>query len=319
MKTAAPSTALNLAINVTAIAAWGAALELATRATTAGELAVAVVLFAFVGNTIFALLHEAVHRVYSASAPINEAMGILNGALFPTGLTFQRICHLGHHLRNRTDHEMFDMFYPDDKLWLKRAQFYAILTGVYWLTIPFGWLTYLLAPGAFRLLKTENRAIKHTGAVMLHPFIDHPKKWRIRAELLFVLFLWGALFHVLAWDPLRTFLCFWGFGMLWGSLQYADHAWSERDVLRGAWNLRTDPLTRWFFLNYHYHQVHHMNPKLPWNHLPRHVDATSARPSFWRIYFSMWKGPRPVTAAAPRVIEEVQRALSDDEDLRVSG
>jgi fatty acid desaturase len=211
---------------------------------------------------------------------------------------------------------MFDMYYPDDNLFLKRAQFYSILTGIYWLTIPVGWLVYLLCPWSYHLLKTENTAIKRTGAIMLHPLIDHPKKWRIRFELLFVIAFQIFLFKALDLKFWPTFATYWIFGMLWGSLQYADHAWSPRDVLEGAWNLKVNPITRLFFLNYHYHQVHHMNPKLPWNHLPRHVDPTKPMPSFWKIYFEMWKGPRPASAPAPAPVREVVEALSDDEDLR---
>lgn len=316
MKSAAPSEILNVFINLGAFVLLGGSLYIVSHSNNGWMIAVAVLVFSYVANTVFAFLHESVHRVYSLRPWLNEGMGLLNGALFPTGLTFQRVCHLGHHLRNRTDHEMFDMYYPDDNLFLKRAQFYSILTGIYWLTIPLGWFTYLICPWSYRLLKTENTAIKRTGAIMLHPFIDHPKKWRIRFELVFVIAFQVALFKVLDLKFWPTFATYWVFGMLWGSLQYADHAWSPRDVLKGAWNLKVNPITRLFFLNYHYHQVHHMNPKLPWNHLPRHVDSTQPMPSFWKIYFEMWKGPRPASAPSPTPVREVMEALSDDEDLK---
>ncbi len=315
MKSARPSEGLNIFINLTAFALLGGSLYVASHTDVWWMLLLAAVLFSYVANTVFAFLHESVHRVYSWRPWLNESMGILNGALFPTGLTFQRVCHLGHHLRNRTDHEMFDMYYPGDNLFMKRAQFYSILTGIYWITIPFGWMVYLLLPWSYRFLKSESKVIKNTGAIMLHPFIDHPKKWRIRLELVFVIALQITLFYALDLRFWPTFACYWLFGMVWGSLQYADHAWSPRDVLKGAWNLKVNPVTRFFFLNYHYHQVHHSNPKLPWNHLPRHVDPTAPQPSFWKVYFEMWKGPRPADAPSPAPIAEVVEALSDDEDL----
>ncbi len=318
MKTAEPNLTLNIIVNISAISLSLSALYFATHAPHIAGVLAAVIVFSYANNTLFALLHEAVHRVYSGQSLPNEIAGVINGAMFPTGLTFQRICHLGHHLRNRTDHEMFDMYYADDNLFLKRAQFYSILTGIYWITIPLGWLLYLFVPWSYRLLKSENKAIKHTGAIMLHPFIDHPKKWRIRFELLFVIVFQVATFVILDLQFWPTFLCYWAFGLVWGSLQYADHAWSPRDVLKGAWNLKTNPITRAFFLNYHFHQVHHMNPKLPWNHLPRHVEVDSPRPSFWEIYLEMWKGPRLASAPSPKPIREVVEKLSDDEDLSVA-
>jgi fatty acid desaturase len=45
-------------------------------------------------------------------------------------------------------------------------------------------------------------------------------------------------------------------------------------------------------LNYHLHLAHHDFPRVPWNHLPKYVDPRVPRPSFWRIYFEMWKGPK---------------------------
>ena len=70
-------------------------------------------------------------------------------------------------------------------------------------------------------------------------------------------------------------------------------AWSARDVANGAWNLRVLPPFRWLALNYHYHLAHHQQPQLPWYELPRHVDRDLPQPSFWRVYFSLWKGVRP--------------------------
>jgi fatty acid desaturase len=53
------------------------------------------------------------------------------------------------------------------------------------------------------------------------------------------------------------------------------------------------PPFRWVALNYHYHLAHHQHPEVRWYDLPKYVDAASPQPSFWRVYFSMWKGVRP--------------------------
>ena len=82
--------------------------------------------------------------------------------------------------------------------------------------------------------------------------------------------------------------------MNWSSLQYADHAWSELDVREGAWNLRVNKLVQWLFLNYHHHKAHHQHPEVSWLNLSEHVDFTEQRPSFLKIWLSMWRGPRPL-------------------------
>jgi fatty acid desaturase len=88
-------------------------------------------------------------------------------------------------------------------------------------------------------------------------------------------------------------LCYWAFGLHWSALQYVDHAWSPRDVINGAWNLKVLPVSRALALNYHYHLAHHRQPSLPWIHLPALVDPEEHQPTFWSIYFSLWGGVRP--------------------------
>jgi fatty acid desaturase len=80
----------------------------------------------------------------------------------------------------------------------------------------------------------------------------------------------------------------------WSSLQYTDHAFSKLDVREGAWNLRVNRVTQALFLNYHHHLAHHRHPQVPWLHLGAFVDPSEERPSFWRIYGQMWRGPRPL-------------------------
>ena len=94
--------------------------------------------------------------------------------------------------------------------------------------------------------------------------------------------LWWAL--GLEWKG--WLLAHWLFAMHWSALQYVDHAWSERDVAAGAWNLRVFAPIRWLALNYHFHRVHHADPSIPWTKLPRPAEDG---PSFWRIYWSLWR------------------------------
>ena len=91
--------------------------------------------------------------------------------------------------------------------------------------------------------------------------------------------------------PEIFFYCYYAFALHWSVLQYADHAFSSRDIKNGAWNLKVLPLSRWIALNYHYHLTHHQQQLIPWYELPKHVD-NSPQPTFWRIYFLLWLGVR---------------------------
>lgn len=284
-----------LLVGASLAAAW--LLYAASRATAWWQVLLAAVAFSYVNNTVFSLLHESVHRMFHANRSINEWGGRIAAAFFPTALTFQRIFHLRHHRNNRTDVEQFDYVRPTDNRVLKYAQWYAILTGLYWAASPLGILIYLVWPGAFRshLLRAKDSPLAQQTAAdaMLEGFDDAPVG-RIRMEIVFTLLIQA----ILIWATNATWqgwlICYAAFGVNWSSLQYADHAWSELDVREGAWNLRVNKAVQWLFLNYHHHKAHHQHPDVPWLYLDEHVDFTEERPSFVRIWLSMWRGPRPL-------------------------
>lgn len=313
-----PPALLNISITAGSLVIYCVALYAASHSPSFWGQVIAVVIFANVGNTLFALLHESVHGIFSRNYRVNEIFGQIAAMCFPTGLRFQRTCHLGHHLRNRTDHEIFDMYYPTDNKFMKFVQFYCILTGIYWLSVPLGCLVYLFFPWAYRIFETPLFSKTQTDSVMLLPFLDHPAKHRIRFELLLTLGFQVALFYALDLSFWPTFACFWVFGMYWGSLQYADHAWSPRDIREGAWDLKVNPLTRLIFLNYHYHLAHHMHPRLPWLYLPEYVDQSRPRPGFLGIYLEMWKGPKPIDAPPPKAVDDALRRELDENEVRWS-
>ena len=266
-------------------------------------------IFTLSNNTLFSLLHESVHRCYSKNIYINEVAGNLAAFFFPTALVFQRVCHLGHHLRNRTDHEMFDMYYPQDNKIVKYIQYYCILTGFYWLSIPFGCFMYMSIPQSYNFFVWLNEKNKSTDAAMMIPFLTHPLKNRIRFEMFLTFTFQIAVFYFLKLNFASWILCYWTFGVNWGGLQYADHAWTERDIRNGAWNLKVPKIIQAIYLNYHLHKVHHQHPQLPWTSLPDFENPNDIKPSFYKIWFEMWKGPRPVNAPAPKPIDDEFKRL----------
>lgn len=291
---------LNLALSFGTVAGCLALLAAASHTRSWLALGACAVAFSFLNNTVFALMHEAEHKILHPRESVNEWVGRLLGWLFPTSLGFHRIAHLNHHAHNRSDLELFDYIRPGEGKALKYMQWYGLLTGVYWLLPPFACLMYMLWPGFFRLKALRGgKAAWQTAAQTYARSFDRADETVVRLEV------FGAiLFQLAAWKLLGLTWLGWGacyaaFAVNWSSLQYADHAFSERDVVHGAWNLRVNPVVRLLFLNYHYHKAHHENPRVPWNHLHRYIRADEERPWFWSVYREMWRGPRPLPEDQP--------------------
>lgn len=255
---------------------------------------IAAFLFAFVHNTLFSLLHEAVHGVFSKNRFVNDLFGVIAAATFPTSFTMQKIAHLGHHKRNRTDKELYDYYLPHESKTLRDVWLYGgNLLGLYWFIIPLSNLMIITMPMLFKSQWFVHGPAKVLGFESYLEEIAQYSIVRIWFEALFALAYQVMLWYLLGLTWEAWLLCHWFFALHWSALQYVDHAWSPRDVMKGAWNLRVLPVSRWLALNYHYHLAHHQSPLVPWIHLPKLVDKADEQPTFWSIYFSLWGGTRP--------------------------
>jgi fatty acid desaturase len=82
-----------------------------------------------------------VHAKLQPNRDANLISGIILFALFPGSYHFFEIAHLVHHHRNRSDAELEDYVLPGENAWVKRACYYFLLCGLFWLLVP---LTSLL-------------------------------------------------------------------------------------------------------------------------------------------------------------------------------
>jgi fatty acid desaturase len=256
--------------------------------------------FSFTANTLFSLMHESVHGLLLADATWNRRMGRVAAAFFPTSLSLQRGFHLTHHRNNRSPQERFDYIEPGDIAWAKWLHWYGILSGLYWVVTQLGLMLYLVAPVLLRipiLRRAGSRFAEQSSSRAYLAVFDDVDGVTVRLELLASFTFQALLFLALDLSFTGWALCYAAFAVHWSGLQYADHAFSPLDPQDGAWNLRANPLSRWLFLNYHHHLAHHRHPNTPWLYLGEHVDAGETRPTFLRIWLSMWRGPRRLPPA----------------------
>ena len=245
--------------------------------------------YALVMNSAYAMLHEAEHGLLHPKRGLNDTVGAVLALFFPAPFHLLRQGHIGHHLRNRSDDEAFDFYFDgESRLW-KTLQLYGILTGFFYLAVVLGNLIALARP---RWLKARWADFDRPTRALLESL--NPRYFRlIRIEALAVFLLHGAWAWLWQVPVLNYLLLFAAFGVLWSALQYVHHFGTERDVLKGARNLRTWPWLDALWLNHNWHRNHHARPTVPWVNLPEiGADHGGERGRLLAAYLRMWRGPR---------------------------
>ncbi|MDQ6953033.1 MAG: fatty acid desaturase [Mariprofundaceae bacterium] len=254
--------------------------------------------FAFLAQTNYALLHEAIHGILYPKAHINRLLGRISAAMFPTSYTLMRHTHIVHHCCNRSDHEMFDYYYSQDKIFYKHIQWYGIVTGIYWPLIPIGCTLLALSPS---LLRNHFWQKFRSTNVLFEDLTD--KDFMImRYEILIAMVSFVSLFMLLDLHWQQCLSLYLMAGFLWSTRQYVTHAFTKRDIIHGALNLQTSWLMDKFILHGGWDLVHHQNPHLSWIHLPDMANQSADRVAFWSQYMRLWCGPLPCKEQAPKVL-----------------
>ena len=285
-------SALNAAIvaaQLTAIAGCFYAARLV--GTTPGVLMLAAG-FALVMNSVYAIIHEAEHRMLFRRHAVNDAAGALMALFFPAPFHLLRQGHLGHHLRNRSDDEAFDFYFEGEHPVWKWMQLYGTLTGLYWLMVVLSNVVVLVFPF---VLRREFFTFDRPSAAFMDAL--NPRYNRIiRLEGIVVIALHAAILSLTA-IPVATYLAMYAaFGFSWSAMQYVHHFGTTRHVLEGARNLWIAGPIDAVWLNHNWHLTHHKHPTVPWIHLPRLGRREDPERGFlpWH-YLRMWRGPRRAT------------------------
>lgn len=284
---------LNVAILALSLGVSWACLWAASNASWVTAL-LAAWAFCHINNAPFALMHDAVHGVAATSRGLNRLIGTVAGWTFPTSFAMQRVAHQGHHARNRTDQELYDYYLPGESRLLRNVWLYAgNLLGLYWCSVVLGNVLYFLAPWAYRSRVFVEKIAPRLGFGPFVADLAQIPPAQVWSEIALAFAYQATIFWLLDLNLAAYLGCYFLFALHWSVLQYANHAWSARDVRHGAWNLKVLPPFRWVALNYHCHLAHHLHPEVPWYELPQQVDPGVPQPTFWRVYFSLWKGVRP--------------------------
>ena len=274
-----------------------AMLGLASRLEAWWQVLLAGVAFSYLMLTNYALLHEASHGNLHSNPRVNYLLGVMTGWLFPIPFRLMRTTHQNHHSHNRTDHEMFDLYYPTDNRRLKRLQWYGLLCGFFWPFVPLGAVLFAFFPGLLRSRMLKGVSTARGMGIVAN--LNWGAVQVIRLELLLICLFFGCLWWLLPlrfWNTAVLYACF---SFNWSTRQYVGHAFSQRDVVDGAWNLKHFPWMSWVLLHGEYDLNHHRRPEVPWWYLPQVTRPGDPLISYRRQYWRQWTGPRQCEEPSP--------------------
>ena len=282
----------NAAIMAVQLAAIAACLAAARHVGGGWPLALLAIAFGVAMNSVYAIIHEADHGMLFEDRRLNDAGGVLMSLFFPAPFHLLRQGHLGHHLRNRSDDEAFDLYFDGEHPVWKGLQLYGTLTGLYWLVAVLSNVVVLVFPFVMR---REHFTFDRPSMAFMDAL--NPRYARIiQLEALATIALHAGLVWGLAIPPLTYAAMYAGFGCSWSAMQYVHHFGTTRHVLEGARNLWIWGPIDALWLNHNWHLTHHKHPTVPWIHLPRIGRREDPQRGFLPAHYArMWRGPRKAT------------------------
>ena len=280
---------LTLAVVALQLAGLAACFLAAARAQAWWHLALLAAAFGVLMNSVYSIIHEAEHAMLLPGRRVNDGLGAFMALFFPAPFHLIRQGHLGHHLRNRSDDEAFDLYFEGDNPLWKYASLYGILTGLYWVIVVLSNVVVLVCPWVLQKKYWEFDRSSSAFMEALNPRYSRFIQFEALAAV--------ALHTVIVWGfgiPLLHYaVMYFGFGFTWSAMQYVHHYGTERDVTKGARNLWVWRPLDLLWLNHNWHQAHHRHPTVPWTYLPDIGREENPQRGFlpW-AYLRMWRGPR---------------------------
>lgn len=290
----------NLIITGLCSCAYFALLWAASHVHNYGWVLLCGFMFAVIMVPVYSLIHEAEHGIVNSSESVNNIMGRWLSTLFIAPFTFFKHCHLKHHKKNRTDEEMWDLYYEHQEKLKRYGTLYGMMIGLGYFSMWLAVLLYAIAP---RLIYTRFFYSHKEVGGFIKGSDRKDKIAHSRWESLLVIIFQVSLFFIfdLKWTSWLTLFAMHGF--LWSSQNYVNHAFSPRDIINGAHNLKIPFWLKWVYLNFNLHLAHHQNPKIPWIYLSKYVKEGKGRMTFLKNYLRLWKGPRLTSEPSPAVSE----------------
>jgi len=259
-----------------------------------------IIPMAALNNPFWALIHEAIHDLFSSSNRTNSGAGRLLSVFFGSPFHVLRLTHLSHHKFNRSPLEKGTEVYDPTRVSKCRASFnyfFYIFCGLYLLEVCSTFLFFLPAKSFYRMGRQLSDQGNAQERWLARKFMDAKLVREIRIDGIAILLIFGlsAFCYRAHWGVLVSLLAARMF--LISFMDNVYHYGSRLNVTVSGHNLWLPRIFSRWILNFNFHRVHHRNPAIPWPMLPELFAAHSDRfddglfPAAW----SQLRGPIPAS------------------------
>ena len=246
-------------------------------------------------NTLWALIHEAMHRLLLPASKINDYIGRLLSVGFGVSFEVVKFCHLMHHRYNR--HWESEYYDPAKKTWLKAAPFYYLqcFCGVYLAEI-FTSLLFLLPENAIKLMISkiskpfEVPNIKET--VYQYFFVKN-RIVSVRQDIIAALIVYSLSIYAYDGHLKWFFIMFFGRAFIVSFMDNIYHYATPADNSLQAKAVKSPKWISFLLLNGNFHITHHAKLNVSWHELPEiHQEmGTGFHGTFWQAARAQFFGP----------------------------
>jgi fatty acid desaturase len=260
-------------------------------------------------NPFWSLIHEAIHDLFYPNRRVNAFCGRLLAIFFGSPFCILRMSHLLHHKLNRLPIEGTEYYdrAKGSKAGAAPGYYFQIFVGLY--------LVEILSPIYFLLPRRLPRWVRNryigansVSALLMDNWLRPAALREVRFDGFLALLVLALAFFGYGENWWLLALALLGRGFLISFLDNIYHYQTPVSDIFYAKNLRLPALLAKLLLHFNLHGIHHVNPAIPWIHLPRafEIQAGNFHGGYFAAALGQLRGPialqdLPHAASAARI------------------
>lgn len=254
--------------------------------------ALSIVLLIPFNNTMWFLIHEAIHRNLNSNSRLNEYMGrilsIVFGASFQ-GLTFGHMLH--HGLNRRWESEFYDKS-VETTISAKAKYYFKIFFGVYLTEVIGSLVLCFFSKGTVsKIMSFHDMYNSQLRSQIENYFYRRDRIIKLRTDmyisaifftssLLIFGKLWPVFFAIIILRAISISL-----------MDNIFHYGTPPDNSIPGKQVKANKLLSLIILNANYHGTHHSHPDIPWIRLPHESGEPELHEKFFESMRGQFNGP----------------------------